>query len=165
MTAISWDECFMSMAFLAAMKSKDERTQIGAVIVDKKHRLVSQGFNGLPMDVNDNVPERQIRPEKYFWFEHAERNAIYNAKRDLEGCIMYTNGVPCADCARACIQAGIKEIVVHKQWNLENINGDWNRSCTVGQQMLEEAGIKIREYNGKIVNIKCLRAGEPFTLK
>ena len=58
------------------------------------------------------IEERQERPEKYYWFEHAERNSIYNAARigvSTKGSKMYmTCGVPCADCARAIINAGAK---------------------------------------------------------
>ena len=89
-------------------------TQIGAVIVGKDKEIVSTGYNSFPRGIDDNIRERQERPEKYFWFEHAERNAIYNAARigvSTKGCTMYLScGVPCSDCARGIINAGIVRI-------------------------------------------------------
>jgi len=149
----SWDELFMRHAYLIATKSKDQRTKIGAVLVRDRH-VISEGYNGLPAGVCDCKPERQERPEKYFWFEHAERNSIFVCARyghKTEGAMMYTQGVPCADCTRAVIQAGVKEIVVHKQW--ENFENEfywekWIESCKRSNQMLEEAGVTVRRFDG-----------------
>ena len=81
------------------LKSKDENTKIGAIIVGKYKEIVSTGYNSFPRGLKDNIRERQERPEKYFWFEHGERNAIYNAARigvSTKGCTMYLScGIPC----------------------------------------------------------------------
>ena len=45
---LSWDEYFMSTAFLSAMRSKDPVTQVGAVIVNSQKRIVGIGYNGMP---------------------------------------------------------------------------------------------------------------------
>ena len=71
-----WVEYFYNIAEQVKEKSKDERTKIGAVIVGKNKEIVSTGYNSFPRGINDFKPERQERPEKYYWFEHAERNAI-----------------------------------------------------------------------------------------
>lgn len=163
---IDWDDLFMAMVFLVAMKSKDLRTHIGAVIVGPDNEVVSMGFNGLARGLNDDVPERQERPEKYFWFEHAERNAIYNASRigvSLKGCRMYTNGVPCMDCARACIQSGITEVIAHKRWYSEN-RDKWKESCSKAEIMLGEAGVTIRYYDKPIIQISGLRWGKKYKI-
>ena len=115
MSRPSWDEYFMTMAYLVASRSTDESTHAGAVIVRPDNSVVSTGYNG-PVRGEDNPP--QTRPEKYLYFEHAERNAIFNAAKhgsSLDGCKLYVNFVPCADCARAIVQSGIKEIIVHVQ--------------------------------------------------
>jgi len=119
---MDWDDLFMAMAFLVASKSEDKNTRIGAVIVGPDHEVRSVGYNGMPRKVK-NTNKRQERPEKYFWFEHAERNAVYNASLvgiPLKGCTMYTNGIPCMDCARGVIQSGITKVVYHKRWNDDN---------------------------------------------
>ena len=113
---MNWTDYFYNIAQQVKEKSKDERTKVGAVIVGKDKEIVSTGYNSFPRGIVDNKPERQERPEKYFWFEHAERNAIYNAARigvSTKGCTMYlTCGIPCADCARGIINAGISRIFV-----------------------------------------------------
>ena len=68
------------MANLVAKKSKDQSTQIGAVIVGIDNEIRSTGYNSFPSGINDDLQERQERPEKYYWIEHAERNALYNAQ-------------------------------------------------------------------------------------
>jgi dCMP deaminase len=73
---ISWDQYFMSMAYLVSMKSKDKSTKVGCVIVGPDNEVVSTGYNSFPRLLNDNVAARSERPLKYMFIEHAERNAI-----------------------------------------------------------------------------------------
>jgi dCMP deaminase len=115
---MTWDKLFMTMCDTVALKSKDESTKVGCVIVGPSHDVRSIGFNGLPRGCRDDVPERQLRPEKYRWFEHAERNAIYNAARvgvPLEGCTLYVQFTPCCDCMRAIIQSGIIDVYIRDE--------------------------------------------------
>ena len=105
--------------------------------------------------------ERQERPEKYYWMEHAERNAIYNATLNgisLKNCVMYTNGIPCMDCARAIIQSGIKEVIVDKKWNDKN-SEKWKEHTKRTIEMFNEVGIKIRYYEGETLKISKKRDG------
>jgi deoxycytidylate deaminase len=78
---MNWTEYFLGIAEQVKLKSKDESTQIGAVIVGIDNEILSTGYNSFPRGMDDSKKERQERPEKYFWFEHAERNVIYNAAR------------------------------------------------------------------------------------
>lgn len=151
----------MTMAYLVAMQSKDKRTKIGTVIVGPDNEVRSTGYNGLPRGCNDDLDERQQKPEKYYWFEHSERNAIYNAVRmglSTKGCTLYTMGIPCADCARAIIQAGIIEVVVHKPWNSANTE-KWSESAARSQQMFRETEVQLVEWDGKILEIEALQHG------
>ena len=163
MEKLEWDTYFMTMVYLIAMKSKDQKSHLGAVIIGPDREVRSTGYNGLPRGCNDNLPERQVRPEKYFWFEHAERNAIYNAARNgmpLYGCTMYTNGIPCMDCARGVIQAGLKKVIVHKEW-VENTPPHWEDHAKRSTIMFMEAGIKVDIYDGPILGpLTGLRDGE-----
>ena len=99
-----WVEYFRNLAHNVKLKSKDTSTQIGAITVGKDKEIVSTGYNSFPRGLNDNLKSRQERPEKYYWFEHGERNAIYNAARigvSTKGCTMYLScGIPCVDCTR-----------------------------------------------------------------
>lgn len=159
---ISWDQYFMTMAYLAAMRSKDQSTHCGAVIVDDMNNVVATGYNSFVRGINDNVQERQERPGKYMWMEHSERNAIYSASMRgciLRGCKIYVTGIPCADCARAIIQAGIKEVVIEKR---EDFGKEWDESCKVTLTMFEEAGVELREMNEEIIRtiVKFTRGKE-----
>ena len=105
-----WDQYYLEICKVVAARSKDPNTQIGCVIVGPNHEIRSTGYNSFPRGIRDDVPERLVRPAKYLWIEHAERNAICNAARAgtaTEGCTIYVEIMPCMDCARAIVQAGI----------------------------------------------------------
>ena len=162
MEKIEWDDYFMSMVYLVAMKSKDKCTHIGAIIVGENKEIKSTGYNSFPRGLNDDILERQEKPEKYFWFEHAERNAIYNATligTSLKGCKMYTNGIPCMDCARAVVQSGISEIIVDKLWDAQNPD-IWKEQAEKSLQMFKETGVEVRYWEGKLLNLEKFRRGE-----
>jgi len=151
----SWDETFMHDVYWWARRSKDPRTKIGAVLVlpgDKDP--ISHGYNGFAREVDDNVPERWERPEKYEWVTHAEENSVLNCSRkgqSSKGAVMFTQGVPCSRCTDAVIQGGIVEIVVHKQWQEYEKKFNWDKwidSAKRSEQKLKEAGIKVRVFDG-----------------
>lgn len=139
----AWDERFIALARHVAGWSKDRSQGIGAVIVGKNREVRSMGYNGFPRGVNDSVDERHERPEKYFWTEHAERNAIYNAARvgtPLDGCTIYCSWFPCIDCARAIIQSGIKAAVVRAvDMNHPKYGEEFDRAV----KMLVEGGVTL----------------------
>lgn len=150
---ISWDEYFMGIALLSAQRSKDPNTKVGACIVDDDNKVVSIGYNGMP----SGLPEDELSwnkgdglDSKYLYVCHAEFNAILNTRNgsSLKGCRLFVTLFPCNECAKAIIQTGIKEIVYCE-----------NKYCdTTGVQastkMLQLAGVKLREYKGRIPDIK-----------
>jgi len=148
---MNWVNYFRNLANNVKLKSKDRRTQVGAVIVGKDKEIVSTGYNSFPRGIDDSKKERQEKPEKYFWFEHAERNSIYNAARigvSTKECTMYlTCGIPCADCARGIINAGIGRIFCDK---INGPNSDiWSEHAERSRKMLEEAGVEVQFYDNK----------------
>lgn len=163
-----WDEWFFRHVYLASSKSKDTKTKIGAIII--KHRnIISSGFNGIPMGVDDSIPERYERPLKYAVTEHGERNSIYFCARhgiSTLGAVLLTNGLPCADCARAIIQSGINEVVVHKQWQEWEQKLYWNKwieSAKHSKEMFDEAGIVITVFD-KELGIESMLDGKIITI-
>ncbi len=111
---ISWDEYFMGIAMLAAKRSKDPSTQVGACIVSQDNIIISTGYNGMPKGCSDDeFPwTREGEETKYPFVVHAELNAILNANgRDLRGSRIYVALFPCNECAKAIIQCGIKEVI------------------------------------------------------
>lgn len=142
----------MTLAYLVAMKSKDKSTKLGAVIVGPDNEIRSTGYNSFIRKIDDNNIERQERPEKYYWFEHAERNAIYNASLigiSLKNCKIYTPGMPCADCMRGILQSGITEIILHDTW-LKHQPEKWNDSGNRSRQMCLERNVCVRIFSGEI---------------
>ena len=121
---MNWTEYFLGIAEQVKLKSKDQSTQIGAVIVGTDNEVLSTGYNSFPRGLDDSLQERQERPEKYFWFEHAERNAIYNAARvgtPLKGSVIYlTSGLACMDCARGIVNSGITEVYCQSECTTKN---------------------------------------------
>lgn len=149
------------MVYLAASRSKDPRTKIGAVLV-KHGQVISTGFNGFVRKVLDTPERWNVREEKYKFVCHAEFNAVVNAAR-MGQCvfdsIIYTQGIPCHECTKAVLQAGVREIVVHKQWpTLQRIE-KWANSNAIAAQMYEETGVTIR-YIDKILGVEGLCNGE-----
>ena len=111
---ISWDEYFMGIAMLAAMRSKDPSTQVGACIVSPDNIIISTGYNGMPKGCSDDEFPwgREGAVTKYPFVVHAELNAILNANgRDLRGSRVYVALFPCNECAKAIIQSGVREVV------------------------------------------------------
>lgn len=147
-----WNTWFLEGVYWVASKSKDPKTKIGAIIVKDKH-IVSTGYNGLPIGVDDRITARTERPEKYKWFEHGERNAIYAAAKfgiSTEGAILYTNALPCADCARGIIQSGIKTVVIHKQFgDLCNsvVRDQWKGHDNATFTMFKESDVTLVEID------------------
>lgn len=146
---MKWIDYFLNLAEAVKLKSKDKSTQIGAVVVGEAHQLLTTGYNSFPRGINDFMEERQERPEKYFWFEHAERNAIYNAARtgtSLLNSIMYiTSGVPCCDCARAIISSGISRVYCKKTDTTAN-RSLWDEHAIRSLQMFKEANVEVIYY-------------------
>ena len=145
---MNWIEYFRGIAHQVKLKSKDVRTQIGAVVVGQDHEILSTGYNSFPRGINDLVPSRQERPEKYYWFEHAERNAIYNAARigvSLKDSTMYlTCGMCCTDCTRGIINSGIKRVYLEREGGAKGEM--WSEHAKRSEQMFKEAGVDVCYY-------------------
>ena len=92
-----WDQYYLDICKVVSARSKDPNTQIGCVIIGPNHEIRSTGYNSFPRGIRDDVPERLVRPAKYLWIEHAERNAICNAARAgtaTEGCTIFVEIMP-----------------------------------------------------------------------
>ena len=140
---INWDEYFMGIAMLAAKRSKDPNTQVGACIVSQDNIIISTGYNGMPKGCSDDeYPwEREGSDTKYPYVVHAELNAVLNANgRDLRGSKLYVALFPCNECAKAIIQSGISEIVYR-----ENKYADTD-GCIASLRMMKMAGVKVTKY-------------------
>jgi len=146
-TIPGWDQYYLDICKVVAARSKDPNTQIGCVIIGPNHEIRSTGYNSFPRGIRDDVPERLARPLKYLWIEHAERNAICNAARagtPTEGCTMIVEIMPCMDCARAIVQAGITEVVVSAERMAQYSSQYYDEHFGMVEVLFGEAGIKVR---------------------
>ncbi len=149
---ISWDEYFMGVALLSAMRSKDPNTQVGACIVNKMNKIVGAGYNGLPAGCNDDEfpweKQGDFLQTKYPYICHAELNAILNnIGMDLHGCKIYTALFPCNECAKAIIQSGITEVIY-----LSDKYADTD-PARASKLMLEKAGVVCRQVKATIKSL------------
>lgn len=146
---MDWSEYFINIAEQIKFKSKDPSTKIGSVIADDDNTIISTGYNSFPRGLNDSVVERGERPEKYNWMVHAELNSILNAARtgvSVKGSTMYiTSGLPCTECAKAIINAGIKKVYCKTVCTTQN-KEKWEESQKRALIMLEECNVKVILY-------------------
>ncbi|PHV70573.1 cytidine deaminase [Sporanaerobium hydrogeniformans] len=146
---ISWDDYFMGMALLAAKRSKDPSTQVGACIVSgeecvgqRPNTILSLGYNGFPIGCkDDHFPwdrEGNFLDTKYPFVVHAELNAILNAQgKSLVGAKLYVALFPCNECCKAIIQSGINEVIY--------LSDKYAQTDVVkaSKKMFEAAGVKL----------------------
>ncbi|MDD5823144.1 MAG: dCMP deaminase family protein [Firmicutes bacterium] len=143
---ISWDEYFMGVSVLAAKRSKDPNTQVGACIVDANNVILSTGYNGFPIGCSDDVfpwdrSAENREDTKYPYVVHAELNAILNAGgKSLRGSRIYVALFPCNECAKAIIQAGIKEVI----YLSDKYASD--PMTIASKNMLRAAGVSLKQF-------------------
>ena len=152
---ISWDEYFMGVAKLAAFRSKDPNTQVGACIVSEDSKILSMGYNGLPIGCSDDEfpwsREGDPLENKYLYTAHSELNAILNYRGgSLEGAKMYVTLFPCNECAKAIIQSGIKTVVFECDKYADT------PAVIASKRMFDAASVRYYEYNssGRRIDIQ-----------
>jgi dCMP deaminase len=138
-----WDIRYMKLAQEVSTWSKDPSSQIGAVAIAPTGQVLSQGYNGFPRGISDQIERYTNREIKYDFIVHAEMNCIYNASFNgvsLKGSTIYVYGLPiCNECAKGIIQVGASRVVT----NTFNSEGDrWYHSCHKGEDILQEAGVE-----------------------
>lgn len=143
---ISWDEYFMGVAKLSGMRSKDPSTQVGCCIVSQNNKILSMGYNGLPIGCSDDeFPWDREGDDplktKYVYATHSELNAILNySGGSLQGTKLYVSLFPCNECAKAIIQSGIKEIIYDCDKYADT------PSVIASKRMMNAAGVTYRQY-------------------
>lgn len=149
---ISWDEYFMGIALLSGKRSKDPGTQVGACIVNQENKIISLGYNGLPIGCDDDEfpwgREGDLLDTKYPYVCHAELNAILNnIGTSLKNCKIYTGLFPCNDCTKAIIQSGIKEVIYLSDKHAEK------DIFKASKKLLNATGVTYRKVETKLKEI------------
>lgn len=142
---LKWDEYFMGIAMLSAERSKDPNTSVGACIVSEDNKILSLGYNGMPIGCSDDeFPwDREGNPldTKYLFVCHAELNAILNySGSNMKGARVYTTLFPCNECTKAIIQKGIQEIIYYSDKYADSDN------VIAAKRMMAAAGLTYRAY-------------------
>ena len=142
---ISWDEYFMGVAKLSGMRSKDPSTQVGCCIVSLDNKILSMGYNGMPIGCSDDEypwgREGEDLSTKYIYTVHSELNAILNYRGgSLEGSKLYVSLFPCNECAKAIIQTGIVEVIYDCDKHADTA------SVIASKRMFSSAGVAVRAY-------------------
>ncbi|WP_367648592.1 deoxycytidylate deaminase [Ruegeria arenilitoris] len=148
-TCDKWDARFFLLADMTASWSEDTSRKVGCIIVGPANEIRATGYNGLPRGVSacEEIRHSRENGNKYLWFEHAERNAIYNLARtgvSAEGCTMYVNSFPCADCARAIVQSGISTL---KTFESDSADEVFSKHFVAAKEMFEEANVRLVVYS------------------
>ena len=143
-----WDRYFLAAAMVIALKSKDPKCRVGAVIASKDNVILSTGFNGFARGVDDDDTLLADVPEKLRLVCHAEANAIMNAARigvAVEHATIFVSKFPCLGCCNAIIQAGIKRIYTHdhRYWSDDPLDKEHFRKPII----LRQAGISTQEWD------------------
>jgi len=134
---IDLDEAYLQMAEIWAQRSKANRAQVGALIVNNR-QIISDGYNGMPVGSTDDVCEvwkdgaMVTKPAVL----HAESNAITKLAAShgapATGSTMYVTMSPCFECSKLIIQAGIKRVVYRQQYRV-----------TEGLDLLREFNVEV----------------------
>jgi len=165
MSKINYDDYFLTICYLVAMRSIDPSTKCGAVLVSKEYKVLSTGYNGpIKGSIDGMIP--LIRPAKYCHILHAEENCLlaYNgSNQDLEGATMYVTGRPCHKCLRMILQKGIKNIV-YCNANLA-VMQDSDEKAIVDLMLEYSPKVNIRVVDNIDVICKTLRDTEEYIRK
>lgn len=135
-----WVRRYVDLARHVAQWSKDPSTKVGAVIVGQNRRDIVLGFNGFPPGLRDTEERLNDRAVKHLYTQHAERNAIDNARFDCTGGTLVTTLFPCEECAKSIISRGIARVVTIGFPEAE----PWRTKSQLSASMFEEAGVEIK---------------------
>lgn len=115
-----WDEYFLKVAMLVSERATCPRMHCGCVLVKDK-RILSTGYNGsIPGDGHCEDDGCMIVDNHCVRTIHAEMNAILQCSIhgvSTQGATAYVTNMPCTNCAKSLIAAGIKEIVIFSDYH------------------------------------------------
>lgn len=118
----SWDDYFITMTDLVASRSTCSRKHVGAIVV-KNHRLLATGYNGsLPSLPHCDDAGHDYEDSHCVRTVHAEVNSVADAARrgvSVEGATLYCNTMPCWNCFKTIVSAGIVEVVYRDEYRAD----------------------------------------------
>lgn len=142
-------EDYLRDAYRLAAQSKDPSNQNGAILISQDKKMLSTGNNNFPIGVEFTKERSETRPKKYRYFEHAERNSIYQAARTgvkVFGSTMVCPWAACCDCARGIINAGVLQVFVHTP-RMRMTPTRWKSIADEALKMLSEGGVRVTYFD------------------
>lgn len=137
-----WEWRYYMLAQHISSWSKDPSTRVGAVVFGKDPREHCFGYNGFPPGLDDSPELYADRQLKYRRVQHAERNALDNARFSCVGGTLATTMFPCIECAKSLISKGITKVVTPRP--PEPIaEPTWRDDCAYSVMMFQEVGIEV----------------------
>lgn len=134
---MNWNEYFINISKIIALKSKDKKRQVGAILVsEKNNRILSTGYNGLPANTNDNI-DWNNRELVHSMIIHAEMNCILYANNKYENSILYSTLSPCKDCIKIIAAAKIKKIIYLEEY----------KDLLISKELCKKFNIELIKYN------------------
>ena len=151
MKKLNWNEYFIILAKITALRSNDDNTKVGAIIVNDRKRILGTGYNGMPQG-DDSFPWKKDANKKnetkYPYVIHAELNAILNSTTDIKGSEMYVTLFPCSSCAKLLAHSEIKKI-----YYLEDKYHD-EEDTKISRFIFDKLGVKYIKLDSINVEIK-----------
>jgi dCMP deaminase len=153
----SWDEYFMMLAEVAAIRGNCLRRRVGAVIVHN-HQILSTGYNGTPKGITNcsdgGCPRCAGHAASGSSLDeclcvHAEENAIVQAAANgvaIRGATLYCTLSPCSYCAKSIINAGIVEVVYAGHYALSPVSAALFQQAGVNLRRLENPSVTIEPH-------------------
>ncbi|TSA27297.1 MAG: dCMP deaminase [Ignavibacteriales bacterium] len=142
----SWDEYFLKVAMLVSERATCPRMHCGCVLV-RDRQILSTGYNGsIPGDGHCEDDGCIIVDNHCIRTIHAEMNAILQCSShgiNTQGSTAYITNMPCTNCAKALITAGIKEIVIFSDYH-----------DTLAEEFFKKANVKIKRLSIPNKNIE-----------
>jgi len=150
LTRPPWDDYFMALAFVTAMRSPDPDTKHGSVLCDEHHRILGVGYNGFPHGVDDSTMPL-TRPAKYGVIIHSEVNCLLHAKHPAnpDRCVLYVTGHPCLECFKIIVQYGVRH-VVYGGVQSQMIDADALKTIRF---LATAAGVRLPPYCGGFIGL------------
>jgi dCMP deaminase len=134
---MDWNTYFMNIAKMIALKSKDTKKQVGAILVSlSNNRIISSGYNGLPSGINDNI-DWNDRDLVHSMIIHAEMNCILYAENKFENSILYSTLSPCKDCIKIIAAAKIKKVIYLEEY----------KDILISKELCNKFGIELIKFN------------------
>lgn len=123
MTRINWDEYFLRIAQLVSKRATCPRKDVGAIVIDINNKIVGSGYNGAPKGIEHCTEAgcmlQVLADGKQHCIRvlHAEQNALLQAGEKAINGILYVTVLPCPQCFKLVIQAGIKKVIYLEDYN------------------------------------------------